>query len=32
MGDIFMTLLVAFLVCVSATVFLAHAFDAYHAG
>jgi hypothetical protein len=28
----FMTLLIALLVCVSATVFLAHAFDAYHAG
>ena len=31
MGDIYMTLFVAFLVCVSATVFLAHAFDAYQA-
>jgi hypothetical protein len=28
----FMTLIVALLVCVSDTVFLAHAFDAYHAG
>ena len=27
-----MTLLVAFLVCVSAAVLLAHAFDAYHPG
>jgi len=27
-----MTFFVAFLICVSAAVFLAHAFDAYHAG
>ena len=27
-----MTLLVAFLICFSAVVFLAHAFDAYQAG
>jgi hypothetical protein len=29
---VYMTFLVAFLICVSAAVFLAHAFDAYHAG
>jgi hypothetical protein len=31
-GEASMTLLVAFLVCCSAAVFLAHAFDAYRAG
>jgi hypothetical protein len=30
-GGAFMTLVVAFLVCSSAAVFLAHAFDAYQA-
>jgi len=31
-GGALMTLLVAFLVCLSAAVFLAHAIDAYQAG
>ena len=31
-GIIVMTIVVAFLVCCSAAVFIAHAFDAYHAG
>jgi hypothetical protein len=30
-GEAFVTFFVAFLVCCSAAVFLAHAFDAYHA-
>jgi len=29
MGDVYMTLFVAFLICVGATVFLAHGFDTY---
>ena len=32
MGELLMTLFVALLIGVSAAVFLAHAFDAYHAG
>jgi hypothetical protein len=31
-GVVFMTLVVAFLICCSAAVFLAHAVDAYQAG